>query len=56
MKGLKITLDAGWKTMVWVGLAAAVLIGCSQSTAPAREDTACRSGYNVSSGRRCDGE
>lgn len=42
----------GFKTMVWVGLMAAVMVGCASATQPVREDTACR-GYNVSSGRAC---
>lgn len=51
-----------FKTMVWVGLMAAVMIGCSAATEPAPPkvqkievralcDSVDRSGYNVSSGR-----
>ena len=42
-----------WKTLVMMGAAALLFVGCSQATEPTREDTSCRSGYNVSSGRKC---
>jgi PBP1b-binding outer membrane lipoprotein LpoB len=43
-----------WKTVVIMGAAALLFVGCSQPTAPSLEDSACRSGYNVSSGRSCE--
>lgn len=52
MRDLTTLRDLNWKTLVFVMGAAALLVGCTQSTEPAREDTSCRSGYNVSSGKK----
>lgn len=40
------------KACVFVS-AVALLAACSQPTAPARDDTVCRSGISISSGEKC---
>jgi hypothetical protein len=41
------------KLALILGGSVVLFAGCTQATAPARDDTACRGTYTVSSGRDC---